>query len=31
MHPHYKDRTQLIATVKHGREQFEEQMAQAGK
>ena len=28
MHPHYKDRTKLIATVKQGREQFEEQMAQ---
>ena len=28
MHPHYKDRTKLIATVKHGRQQLEEQMAQ---
>ena len=28
MHPHYKDRAKLIATVKQGREQFEEQMAQ---
>ncbi len=28
MHPHYKDRAKLIATVKVGRAQFEEQMAQ---
>ena len=28
MHPHYKDRTKLIAVVKQGRQQFEEQMAQ---
>ena len=28
MHPHYKDRAKLIATVKRGREQLEEQMAQ---
>ena len=28
MHLHYKDRTQLIATVKQGRQQLEEQMAQ---
>ena len=28
MHPHYKDRAKLIASVKQGREQFEEQMAQ---
>ena len=28
MHPHYKDRTQLIAVVKQGRLQLEEQMAQ---
>ncbi len=27
MHPHYKDRTQLIAVVKQGRQQFDEQMA----
>ena len=28
MHPHYKDRAKLIATVKQGRQQFEQQMAQ---
>ncbi len=28
MHPHYKDRKQLIAVVKQGRQQLEEQMAQ---
>ena len=28
MHPHYKDSAKLIATVKQGRQQFEEQMAQ---
>jgi glutathione-regulated potassium-efflux system ancillary protein KefC len=28
MHPHYKDRQQLIAVVKQGRQQLEEQMAQ---
>ena len=28
MHPHYKDRNQLIAVVKQGRQQLEEQMAQ---
>ena len=28
MHPHYKDRTKLIAVIKQGRQQFEEQMAQ---
>jgi glutathione-regulated potassium-efflux system ancillary protein KefC len=28
MHPHFKDRTKLIAVVKQGRQQFEEQMAQ---
>ncbi|HUR87889.1 MAG TPA: glutathione-regulated potassium-efflux system protein KefC [Ramlibacter sp.] len=28
MHPHYKDRGKLIAVVKQGRQQFEEQMAQ---
>ena len=28
MHPHYKDRAKLIAVVKQGRQQFEEQMAQ---
>jgi glutathione-regulated potassium-efflux system ancillary protein KefC len=28
MHPHYKDRTRLIAVVKQGRQQLEEQMAQ---
>ena len=28
MHPHYKDRTKLIAVVKQGRLQLEEQMAQ---
>jgi len=28
MHPHYKDRTKLIAVVKQGRQQLEEQMAQ---
>ena len=28
MHPHYKDRAKLIATVKRGREQLEEQMEQ---
>ena len=28
MHPHYKDRAKLIANVKRGREQLEEQMAQ---
>ena len=28
MHPHYKDHTKLIATLKQEREQFEEQMAQ---
>jgi glutathione-regulated potassium-efflux system ancillary protein KefC len=27
MHPHYKDRTKLIAVVKQGRQQLEEQMA----
>lgn len=27
MHPHYKDRAQLIAVVKQGRRQLEEQMA----
>jgi glutathione-regulated potassium-efflux system ancillary protein KefC len=27
MHPHFKDRTKLIAVVKQGRQQFEEQMA----
>ena len=28
MHPHYKDRTKLIAVVKQGRQQLEEQMAE---
>jgi glutathione-regulated potassium-efflux system ancillary protein KefC len=28
MHPHYKDRSKLIAVVKQGRQQLEEQMAQ---
>lgn len=28
MHPHYKDRNKLIAVVKQGRAQLEEQMAQ---
>jgi glutathione-regulated potassium-efflux system ancillary protein KefC len=28
MHPHYKDRNKLIAVVKQGRQQLEEQMAQ---
>ncbi|MDP3702018.1 MAG: glutathione-regulated potassium-efflux system protein KefC [Hylemonella sp.] len=28
MHPHYKDRKQLIAVVKQGRQQLEDQMAQ---
>jgi glutathione-regulated potassium-efflux system ancillary protein KefC len=28
MHPHYRDRSRLIAVVKEGRRQFEEQMAQ---
>ena len=28
MHPHYKDRAKLTATVKQGRQQLEEQMAQ---
>ena len=28
MHPHHKDSARLIATVKQGRQQFEEQMAQ---
>jgi glutathione-regulated potassium-efflux system ancillary protein KefC len=28
MHPHYKDRTKLIAVAKQGRQQLEEQMAQ---
>ena len=28
MHPHHKDRTKLIAVVKQGRQQLEEQMAQ---
>ena len=28
MHPHYKDRARLIAVVKQGRRQLEEQMAQ---
>jgi len=28
MHPHYKDRAKLIAVVKQGRQQLEEQMAQ---
>jgi glutathione-regulated potassium-efflux system ancillary protein KefC len=27
LHPHYKDRTKLIAVVKQGRQQLEEQMA----
>ena len=27
MHPHFKDRSKLIAVVKQGRQQFEEQMA----
>ena len=27
MHPHFKDRNKLIAVVKQGRQQFEEQMA----
>ena len=28
MHPHFKDRSKLIAVVKQGRQQLEEQMAQ---
>ena len=28
MHPHYKDRSKLIAVIKQGRQQLEEQMAQ---
>jgi glutathione-regulated potassium-efflux system ancillary protein KefC len=28
MYPHHKDRAKLIAVARHGREQFEEQMAQ---
>ena len=28
LHPHYKDRAKLIAVVKQGRLQLEEQMAQ---
>ena len=28
LHPHYQDRTKLIAVVKLGRQQLEEQMAQ---
>ena len=28
MHPHYKDRTKLIAVIKQGRQQLEDQMAQ---
>ena len=28
MHPHYTDRTKLIAVIKQGRAQLEEQMAQ---
>ncbi len=28
MHPHYQDRAKMIATVKQGRQQLEEQMAQ---
>ena len=28
MHPHHKDRATLIAVVKQGRQQLEEQMAQ---
>ena len=28
MHPHYRDRKRLIAVVKAGRQQLEEQMAQ---
>jgi glutathione-regulated potassium-efflux system ancillary protein KefC len=28
MHPHYRDRNQLISVVKQGRQQLEEQMAQ---
>jgi glutathione-regulated potassium-efflux system ancillary protein KefC len=28
MRPHFKDRTKLIAAVKQGRQQLEEQMAQ---
>lgn len=28
MHPHYKDRSKLIAVVRQGRQQLEEQMAQ---
>ncbi|HZH05483.1 MAG TPA: glutathione-regulated potassium-efflux system protein KefC [Lautropia sp.] len=28
MHPHHKDRAKLIAVVRQGRQQFEEQMAQ---
>ena len=27
MHPYYKDRAKLIAVVKRGRQQFEEQLA----
>lgn len=28
LHPHYKDRSKLMAVIKQGRLQFEEQMAQ---
>ena len=28
MHPHYRDRAKMIAVVKQGRQQLEEQMAQ---
>ena len=28
MHPHYQDRAKMIAVVKEGRQQLEEQMAQ---
>ena len=28
MHPHHKDRAKVIAVIKHGRQQLEEQMAQ---
>jgi len=28
MHPHYRDRARMIAVVKQGRQQLEEQMAQ---
>jgi glutathione-regulated potassium-efflux system ancillary protein KefC len=31
MHPHFRDRQQLIAVVKQGRQQLEEQMAQERK